>query len=154
MAFSTFILQWGHHKQRVPQVDCEREASIGHWRTQCWQRFWQEALNPTAFQERGLAGYGEDREESSREDGYLPSTPRRPHLLKNQEISMPTRWRRRRWTHIAQHFCFLKEDSYLLIYFLKAVGTYIKTPEGKHWIPDSGRVEPVFSFPSREQRGS
>lgn len=153
MAFSTFILQWGHHKQRVPQVDCEREASTGHWRTQCWQRFWQEALNPTAFQERGLAGYGEDREESSREDGYLPSTPRGPHLLKNQEIAMPTRWRRRGWTHIAQHFCFLKEDSYLFIFF-KAVGTYIKTPEGKHWIPDSGKVEPVFSFPSTERRGS
>lgn len=55
-------------------------------------QFWQEALNPTALQERGLAGYGEDREESSMEDGYLPRTPRGPHLLKNQqEIAMPIR---------------------------------------------------------------
>lgn len=151
MAFCIFILQWGHHKQRVRQVDCGGQASIGHWRTQCCQQFWQEALNPTALQEQGLAGYGEDREESSMEDGYLPSTPRGPHLLKNQqEIAMPTRWRRRRWTHIVQHFCFLKEE----FFFFLAVGTYSKISEGKHWIPDSGRVEPVLSFPSAEQRGS
>ena len=65
-------------------MDCEREASIRHWKTRCWQQFWQGSLSPTALQEWGLAGYGEDREESGVEDSYLPGTPRGPHLLKNQ----------------------------------------------------------------------